>query len=62
MKNTKEKVLYDKSVAKSYRNSEFFKILLMGSLSSTAWKGILLGGQQMMTHGVKQLSLKKREI
>ena len=46
MKNTKEKVSYDKSVAKSYRNSEFFKNLLVGSLSFAAWKGILLGGQQ----------------
>ena len=53
MKNTKEIVLYDNSVAKSYRNSEFFKILLVGSLSFVAWKGILLGGQQMVTYGSK---------
>ena len=69
MKNTEENVLYDKSVAKSYRNEicsyinlEFFKILLVGSLSFAAWKGILLGGQQMETHGAKQLSLYKHTI
>ena len=42
------KAIEMKSVAKSYRNSEFFKILLVDSLSFAAWKGILLGGQHFL--------------
>ena len=47
----------------SYRNLTTFKTLFSeGSLSIAAWKGILLGSQQMATHGAKQLSLYKHTI
>ena len=63
MKNTKEKVLYDKSVAKSYRNeicsyknSEFFKILLVGSPlqlgKGSCWEANTLSSTEAEYRGV----------
>ena len=62
MKNNQGKLSYDKSVANSYRNLEFFKNFLWWVPFLTEIERDLLGGQQMATLRGEAVISAKREI